>query len=226
MPNPWDQPPYPDHGEDSEEKLFTCMGRITSNWERIEFMLARLYSTFLSGDQNFELVKRYGKPRIFRDRFAALAIAAEQFFVRSPNQEDEGQFDLLAEYLLGFSSRRNDVAHGIAFQVNRLTAVTSHFRPEIRDREAWLVVPPLHTIRSHGDDGLPLYAYCAEYLEDLGDWLRILVVHLGDFRDRFTAPLLRSQLPPIPPLPWPETRKGQPQSPAPEPELPLILPKP
>ena len=59
MANPWDTPPLPTYGDDNEDETFTAVGRVMTQWESIEFELARLYSTFV------------GKPDDYAARVAA-----------------------------------------------------------------------------------------------------------------------------------------------------------
>ena len=62
----------------------------------------------------------YGQGRIFRDRFNILIKSAKRYFIKSPNQELEGELCFLLQRVLGFSDRRNEVAHGIIFQLQRM----------------------------------------------------------------------------------------------------------
>jgi hypothetical protein len=113
MNNPWDIPPLPTVADEDIEITYSGIGRVTSAWEGIEVNLGRIYSFLLEDPDGYETMRKYGEGRIFKDRFKELQRAADQFFFKRHDQQIEGEFHHLAIKVVGFSDRRNDVAHSI-----------------------------------------------------------------------------------------------------------------
>ena len=180
MPNPWDVPPLPTRGDDEAEWTFAGIGRVTSQWEVIEFEFSRLYSIFVGKPD--EEMRGYGQGRIFRDRSEILTKAAEEYFTGQPNQELEGQLHSLMSRAQGFSDRRNEVAHGIVFQLQRLTFFRQSVDADVRGKFQYGLVPPYHTLRKHGPDGLPLYAYASTHLLEFEEAMAWLEIDLANYR--------------------------------------------
>jgi hypothetical protein len=98
---PWDQPPFPKHGN-SEAVLFEAIGRTLMAWEEVEGAFAHLYSTFLTGwPFDIKSNRQYGMPLNFVHRVQGLEKIACRYFQRKP-------------LAMGWGARRNDVAHGRA----------------------------------------------------------------------------------------------------------------
>lgn len=202
MRNPWDIPPFPKRGDVDENVTYTEVGRAISNWEGLEFNLSRVHSA-LVGDPDGDAMRQYGTGRIFRDRLKILIDSANEHFVRCPDQEGEGGFDRLVAHLVGFSDRRNDVAHGIVFPVQRLNLINQHFDKDLRDQKQWALIPPYHTIRHHSSDGVPLYVYTSVELRELSDGLIYLNYVVDLFRNTLLPPEAQRRLPLVRP-PWPD----------------------
>jgi hypothetical protein len=166
MPNPWDPYPFPDDADEDMNRTCYGVGLVTTSWEAIEFELARLYSSMV-GDPDGHSIRLYGQPRIFNERLSLLARTGEAFFVRFPNQSFEGEFGQIVAVCLGFSSRRNEVAHGIVMNVRGVTFFRSRVKNLDKLKVQALLVPPYHILRSHNEDGMPNYAYNCAQLEDL-----------------------------------------------------------
>ncbi len=151
MSNLWDVPPLPTIGDDDEEATYAGVGRVTSQWEAIEFQFSRLYSIFVGKPD--EEMRAYGAGRIFRERSKILAEAARDYFIRNPDQELEGQLHALTIRAEGFSDRRNEIAHGIVFQLQRLSFFREQMDPSVRGKFQWGLIPPYHTSQKHAADG-------------------------------------------------------------------------
>lgn len=135
-----------------------------SAWETIEFELSRLYSVFAS-DPDGEAMRDYGKPTVARLRLDGIREKAESYFIKSPSQNREGDFYSILRRLQYFATRRNEVAHGIVFDVCNITAFTQHFVKEARGKPQFLLIAPYYQIKQHDPSGLPAYGYTAQTLE-------------------------------------------------------------
>ena len=182
MANPWDIPPLPKFGDDNEDVTFTAVGRVMTQWESIEFELARLYSTFVGKPDDYSALREYGQGRIFRERLNDIKRAADAFFLVSPGQDVEGGFLEIETYTRGFSERRNDTAHGVVFKISGLEYLADRLDSSVRNKPQFALIPLLHTIRRHDDDWFPIYAYTSRELLELHDSLVLLSHVISEFR--------------------------------------------
>lgn len=184
MPDPWDPLPYPETADDNPNQTFYGVGLIMTMWESIEFEFARLYSIFVGDEPDGFLMRDYGEPRIFRDRLKNLNDKAEIFFVNRCDQNLEGDYGKVARAANGFSTRRNEIAHGIVMNVSAI----EHFQqriPSLRLGETQtVVVPPFQTLRFHDNFGFPLYAYNSEQMEWLAAQMHQVEKSIRELRGR------------------------------------------
>jgi hypothetical protein len=184
MSNPWDRPPLPTAGDLDPDKTCAGVGRVTSQWECIEFGLCRLCSVFLS-DPDGEAMRFYGEKRSFQARLEEFAKTVEPYFIPRCNQNLEINLEIQLHQIIAeanaFVDRRNDVAHGTVFQINLLDFYRTRLtRPEMQQ---YAVIPPYHMIRSHGDDGFPLYGYTHETLLNLVQQMEPLRQRIIELRE-------------------------------------------
>jgi hypothetical protein len=180
MPEPWGPLPFPTRGDDDEGLTYEGVGRVMTAWESIEFELSRTYSIF-HGEADGPGIQVYGTGRIFQERLKLLREAGYRYFCRVHNQPLEGAFDRLSEALDWHSSRRNEVAHGVVFNVANLSYFMQRFGLRTGLRPQYLLIPPLYTVRSH-PGGLPAYAYAYTDLLLLRDRMHILLGEIMDYR--------------------------------------------
>jgi hypothetical protein len=190
MANPWDPIPLPRDADLDDRITFESVGRIIDRWERIEFVLSRLYSLFVGKPNDGPAMREYGAGRILPERVNILRKAAEEWFVKNQNQKREGTFDRLTQEVLGFSDRRNEIAHGT---VDRVSALT-FFRERTSRADylvQWAVVPAYQISKRYNFGGVPKYMYGTPEMKLLLERLIILYVALGDFLDELDpdAPL-------------------------------------
>jgi hypothetical protein len=157
MPKPWDSLPLPPTGDTDEAKTYEGLGRAVSEWECVEFELARLYSIF-AGDPDGDSVSGYGIGRISRERLNALRLQAAQYFMSLPHQALEGEFDRLCESVEGFSNRRNEFAHGIVMQVSGIEFLQKAFNIPSGTMQ-YACIPPVYAFRNQDEHGQPNWAY-------------------------------------------------------------------
>lgn len=145
MADPWDRPPFAKHGT-RQRTLYEAVGRALMNWEDAEGVFAHLYSAMLTGTRfNTQANQEYGEPLNFVHRMERLKTGACRYFQKHCSQDFEGEFDQIAKLALGWSGRRNDVAHGRARPsgliikadqgTNRWCVIPPHFRGEKFDGE-------------------------------------------------------------------------------------------
>ncbi len=184
MSNPWDRPPIPKRGDEDEKTTFSCVGRIMTNWEAVEFEFSRLYTWFGGSLDDQTLMNEYGKGTIFRNRIEILKIKADEFFVKSPNQNRECEFHSLTIQAEGYAGRRNDIAHGMLFQIDQLTYFRDRIKANLLKRTHYAIIPPLHAFRATSADGFPSYAYTSREMLHLVQRLWALQQSTEKFRLR------------------------------------------
>lgn len=158
MANPWDPRPIPRDGDLDDKVTYEWVGRIIDRWEHIEFTLARLHSVFAGDPDGSEALREYGGGRTVIDREKLIRVSAEKWFVGEPNQSREGRFNRFMQEYVGFSDRRNEIAHGIVHQVSGLTL----FRQRTTRADylvQYAVIPAYHVMKRYHDNGVPKYMY-------------------------------------------------------------------
>jgi hypothetical protein len=167
MRHDWEfPPPLPDRGDDNRDTVFLGVGKVMSAWETMEFELSRLYSV-LASDPDGDAMRDYGKPTIARLRLDGLWEAAERFFVKSPSQEREARLATILARVRHFVSRRNEVAHGIVYNIEPIAAFSQHLAQDARGKPQYALIAPYYQIKQHASDGMPAYAYTRQMLEAL-----------------------------------------------------------
>ena len=180
MANLWDPPPIPRDGDLDDRLTFEGIGRIIDQWERIEFTIARLHSVFAGGPDESSEMREYGAGRNVVERSIIIKTQADKWFVKHPNQRQEGQFDKLMREYLGFADRRNEIAHGIVHPVSGLT----YFRQRTTRADylvQYAVIPPYQVMKRYHDNGVPKYMYASPEMELLMDRLSDLYAGVFDF---------------------------------------------
>jgi hypothetical protein len=178
MLNPWDRPPHPIHGDTNESILFEWVGRLMSQWEHIEWQLARVNAIFVGGPDEYRAIQEYGRGTIFRERLRLLGGNARVLFCRKPNQNLEGEFNAICTVTQGFADRRNEVAHGVVVA----TKMFSRFKdPPSPHPDRYGLFPPYSMIRNYDQDGFPNYAYTSVELNMFVSKLGSVYIRIGTF---------------------------------------------
>lgn len=193
MSNPWDRPPIPTTGDAFQDTTYAAVGRVLSRWEEVEVSLGHLYASFTGRGKAVEVLREYGSGRIFLDRIRILETAAATYFRANPCQRCEGGFDRIVERCLGWSGRRNDIAHGIV-QPMRFRFVPSQKRPGFIDCLGYefCVFPPYYDPRRHtqSDPDDPDYGFTSIEMKALCAALATLSYDTDDYRAAlFPSPL-------------------------------------
>jgi hypothetical protein len=186
MTNPWDRPPLPTYGDLEPEELYRAVGAMASAWETIEFDLCLIFSVFAE-DPKGEAMRLYGENRTFPGRLDTFSRKAESYFIKGPNQNREIELHQFLKEVIGFCERRNEIIHGIVLRINNLNHYLQHLADKSPKPFQFAVIPPYHMVRSHGDDGFPLYAYNAAMITHLLELMWNLHERLGAFRKSLSA---------------------------------------
>ena len=116
--NPWDIPPPPSHGDFDEEVLFAAIGRALTEWEKVETACAELFAVFVSVSQKSNhtapAIRAYGTVTSYQGRCEMIKAAAAAYFHNRKKKAAEFTKPLneIIVACLGFSGRRNEIAHG------------------------------------------------------------------------------------------------------------------
>jgi hypothetical protein len=169
MMNPWDRPPIPNRGNRSDRVLFEAIGRTLNAWEQVEAASAHLYSALLAGNP-FDLSanRAYGEPTSFVQRSAGLQRAAQTYFTARPRQDLEAEFDRLVKLAIGYSARRNDIAHGLARFIHWVLEPASPEGLLTAPTLQWCLVPPHFRKDKFTANNAPLYVLTSWEINEFG----------------------------------------------------------
>jgi hypothetical protein len=180
MASPWDPLPLPRDADLDVKVTYEWVGRIIDRWEQIEFTLARLHSVFAGDPDGSAALRAYGAGRTVPERDAIIRAAAEKWFIRNPNQRREGRFNKFMQEVVGFSDRRNEIAHGVVHQVSGLSFFRARTtRPDYLVQYA--VIPAYHVMKRFHRGGVPKYMYSSLEMMILCDRLTTLQLLIWDF---------------------------------------------
>ena len=144
MSAPWDRPPPPTQADADVEVLYAAIGCSLSHWEDIESELSHWYALCIGKMwQHVAYNEYYDRGRTCQGRITTVANAAEEYFVKNPNQEAEGNLDCLVEATRGFAARRHELAHGIVRPIRWYWPfVEATMKPPVGMRDEYCLVPP------------------------------------------------------------------------------------
>lgn len=179
MVNAWDRPPFAKRGS-AERVLYEAIGRALMDWEEVEGGFAFVYSAFLTGSRfNTKANRRYGAPANFAQRVDGLKTVACRYFQKNCSQQVEGEFDELVRLSIGWSNRRNDIAHGRA----RPSQWVIEPDPAMQDAFRWCIVPA-HFRAEKFPDNIPAYVLSSREIRRFGVAFRELSRRVSDFAYR------------------------------------------
>lgn len=116
-PKAWDMPPLPKSGDTEEQITFAAVGVALSRWEYLEGQLGLLYACLVDAQYaSAPALRAYGVIGSFSTRIDMLREATSAFFFGS--KHDDLRVEILdrIEIARKFSTRRNEIAHGIVQQ--------------------------------------------------------------------------------------------------------------
>jgi hypothetical protein len=109
----------------------------------------------------------YAKGRTTQSRLQTLQTAANAYFVNSPNQLAESDFDKLIEGATGFAARRHEVAHGIVRPIQWYGSLLPTADQPPDGQFHFCLVPP-HYQRTWIKKGKPEYIYTSLEMNRIG----------------------------------------------------------
>jgi hypothetical protein len=139
----WGRGPKSKIGEAAAAFIHIGVGHALTNWEHVELAVSILFSHF-SDSATIAPLRAYGTILSTHSRYAAVSQAMDVFFdIRlQMSKRDRRQFEqikktkdvtiILLNNYLAASGRRNDIAHGVAWYLNR----------HDDDKKAWFLAPP------------------------------------------------------------------------------------
>jgi len=195
QPERWDRPPFPEKGDDDARNTFEWVGRALTEWETLEAYLGLIFGVFVGAGRDTEPAMRaYGSVTAFRGRADMLDAAAQAHFAKRPHPA-MANFKWLMKDARGFSTRRNEIAHGV---------VQSYYT-DIRQHNVGTVLGPSRHATSKQKlipsmdqteiTSVPTYAYASaelmHFTRDFG-----FVVHLAKSFHRNFSRALKEQIQP------------------------------
>lgn len=190
------QPSLCRQGDANKDETYAGVGRVLSSWESVEFELSRLLAALMEEPDDPRVLQFYGTGRILQNRLDWVRIAADHHFMTSPNQNHEGDFDLLMEDLSSAADRRNEVAHGVVYEISTSKNLTKHMDPIPDGQDAHVLMPPFYSFRRFEGD-TPTFMYARSDLKKLSVQILNLQMRIRPFRHRLY------------PDKWPTERRGR-----------------
>ncbi|ESY29457.1 MULTISPECIES: hypothetical protein [unclassified Mesorhizobium] len=122
MNNPWDVRPRADKGDATPDSIFFNVGVALTSWELLESALAELFDCLVSGSPNALQSNRSGIAA-----FIAVSSSSgrtQMLDAAIPRALKHSKFLVDAKALIqqvkDFGARRNEIAHGIVFDLNEV----------------------------------------------------------------------------------------------------------
>ena len=120
MPKPWDIPPRPTTYDKDSEVLFAAVGAALSAWQYVEDGIASIFQLVLDAapkggaylNSMSPAERAYGSIVSFDGRAGMVEAAAEAFFDENKSPNLHARLGKLLKVCRGWSSRRNEIAHG------------------------------------------------------------------------------------------------------------------
>jgi len=177
MPNPWDIPPFPKHGDDNQDTTFAGIGRVLSQWEMIEAILSHVYAWLVNRPDEIEAIRQYGEGKqSCEQRIKGLLVIADAYFRWNPHQETEGELSVLSNTTRNFASRRNDVAHSIVRPFQWIAS------PGLDGPLQFCAMPPDYAGKKFDPQNMPAFAYTSVELTALSNALFYLAQDAEKFK--------------------------------------------
>jgi hypothetical protein len=176
--NPWDRPPIPSTGDETEEELYRAVGRALSGWEFLEMELAGLFDVFIGTNLDSHASHRaYGSVTIWNVRRDMLKATADAFFLNFHNPRLQSRVTQAINRVDCFASRRNDIAHGIVTAYDEFMRV---FHPH-GGFNGWLLFPAYTSTKAVREPfRFPKYGFNAKIINEFGEQFRSIRPEISD----------------------------------------------
>ena len=125
-------------------------------------------------------IRAYGAIISFKSRADMVDAAGKVYFFLRPNADLEKQFRDIIKECRGFSSRRNDIAHGMAqFQMEQREP------PEIEKYRGFFLFPGLWASKKYPLGQRPAYAYTSAQIYEFAEKFEQLRFSIAGFESYF-----------------------------------------
>lgn len=129
-------------GDVAPDSVYRAVGVALSCWEGIEVAFADLYSILRRRPFELATIQSFGdESATFVKRLGRLEQAADRYFARYCNQEDEGALHALCAGARNLARERHQIAHGMVQRIQFVeeTADRSQF---LATGMFWVCLPP------------------------------------------------------------------------------------
>src|SRR5271169_5894470 len=138
MSNPWDDRPWAEDGNKSENDVFIAVGKALSHWELFEQSIASLFTLVTVGSYyapSVPTLRAYSSVVSSGNRVRMVQAALESWLSEWKDCPlGDNALSILKE-CRGWAGRRNDIAHGL---VDRFTDEFA---------KGWFLVPGIYSIK-------------------------------------------------------------------------------
>lgn len=189
MPEPWDRPPFPQIGDEDQNRVFEYIGRVSNAWEHLEGVFSLLYAT-LSGKHPFDRDARrtYGREPTFQGRLGGFRTVFSLWVRTNHDQDLEGGIYRALRAAEGFSQRRNDIIHGIVRPFHLMASAGTESDPIVwPDVWTYCVTPPYQDERRFGARERPEYLYSSYSMEQIEAGIYRLTEEAHDLVSRISG---------------------------------------
>ena len=179
-PEAWDyiEPPMSEGDADHNDTL-RGVGLVLHEWTLVEIALSHLQAILGGNPRDGAAIQAYGMGRVFSSRLEGFKLVARTYFVRNCDQHREAELDALVLQASGFSTRRNEVAHGALRDIHTLSFEGGERTPKL----SYFLVCPYYDQRGKSLVDYPFYMYNAATLNRLAINIAGLQVALETFSD-------------------------------------------
>lgn len=194
-PEPWDYvEPLMCEGDSDYNDTLRGVGLVLHEWTLVEIALSHLQAILSGNPRDGAAIQAYGMGRVFSSRLEGFKQVARTYFIQNCDQHREAELDGLVLQASGFSTRRNEVAHGALRDIHTLD-----FKKGERTRKlSYFLVCPYYDQRGKSLVDYPFYMYNAATLKRLATNIAGLQVALETFSD----PLMPDEAALVDRRPW------------------------
>lgn len=182
--SPWDIPPS-DTGDPIPDPIYTSVGKALSAWEELEVEISCLFAVLIGlRRRSPEAYAAYAAGVGFSGRSTIVEKASEPFFIKHPNQTDEGDFTSMLIRLRGYSLRRNDIAHGVVRLLSRISIALGTGGTRITS--SYFLVPANYMRKRFLASETPRYHYSSNMIDSFQATFKNLNESVAKLIDRLS----------------------------------------
>jgi hypothetical protein len=160
MSNLWDERPWAEIGDKSENEIFVAVGKASSHWEIVEQAIASLFTVVTVGRYyapTAPTIRAYSSVASSHNRIQMVRAAVESWLHEWHHFEFGSEVLGILNECSGWAGRRNDIAHGVA----------DRYLDEME--KGWFLVPGLYNIKSRPLGKKAAYRYNASTIDNFSD---------------------------------------------------------